>query len=119
MTLKLKRVYEAPSDDDGYRILVDRVWPRGVSEESAHAQLWLRRIAPSDELRTWFGHDPERWSEFRTRYERELSEHPDLLDLIGDIERHSKTVTLLYGAADEEHNQAVVLRDALRHRSMH
>jgi uncharacterized protein YeaO (DUF488 family) len=113
MTIKLKRVYEPPSEQDGYRILVDRLWPRGLSEESAHVDLWLRRIAPTTELRKWYGHDVNKWSEFRERYRDELSKHKELLDLIRDIERHRKAVTLLFGAKDEEHNEANVLVDVL------
>lgn len=113
MSIKIKRVYEPEAPGDGYRILVDRLWPRGLSSDGAHVDLWLRRIAPSDELREWFGHDPARWDEFRQRYLAELAEHPDLLDLVGDIERHRKTVTLLFGAKDEEHNQTEVLLEAL------
>jgi uncharacterized protein YeaO (DUF488 family) len=113
MPIKLKRVYDPPQPGDGYRILVDRLWPRGLAEEDAHIDLWLRRIAPSDELRSWFGHEAERWPEFQTRYRAELEQHDELLGLIDDIERHRKTVTLLFGAKDEERNQAVVLRDVL------
>lgn len=119
MTVTLKRVYDEPSPDDGYRILVDRVWPRGLSEGDAHVDLWLRRIAPSDELRTWFGHEVSRWPEFAARYEAELAEHSELLALIGDIERHRRRVTLLFGAKDEAHNQAVVLRDVLKAKAAH
>jgi len=116
VTIRLKRVYDPPSPDDGYRILVDRIWPRGVSEESARVDLWLRRIAPSDELRRWYGHEVAKWPEFRSRYAEELSSHQELLDLIGDIERHKKTVTILFGARDEEHNQAVVISEVLKGR---
>lgn len=113
MTVRIKRVYEAPAESDGYRILVDRLWPRGLSAESAHIDLWLRRVAPTDELRSWYGHEVERWPGFRECYERELAGHAELLDLIGDIERHRKTVTLLFGAKDEEHNEANVLLEVL------
>lgn len=113
MTVKAKRVYEPPDESDGYRVLVDRLWPRGLAEEDAHIDLWLRRIAPTDELRKWYGHDVTRWPGFQERYRKELSEHGDLLGLIGDIERHRKTVTLLFAAKDEEHNEADVLLDVL------
>jgi uncharacterized protein YeaO (DUF488 family) len=113
MAIKLKRVYEPPSERDGYRILVDSLWPRGLSEESAHIDLWLRRIAPTTELRKWYGHDIDKWPEFQERYRDELSKHEELLDLIRDIERHRKAVTLLFGAKDEEHNEANVLVNVL------
>ena len=114
--IKLKRAYDRPSPDDGYRILVDRLWPRGLAEQDAHVDLWLRRIAPTDDLRKRYGHDVEKWPEFRDRYRRELAGHGELLDLIGDIERHRKTVTLLFGAKDEEHNEANVLLEVLNDR---
>lgn len=117
MSIKLKRIYEPYSEDDGYRILVDRLWPRGVSEESGHVDLWLRRIAPTTELRTWYGHDVAKWPEFQERYTKELETHGELLDLIGDIERHRKTVTILFGAKDEEHNEADVIVDVIKQRS--
>ena len=117
MAITIKRVYEAPAESDGYRILVDRLWPRGISEDAAHVDLWLRRIAPTDELRSWYGHEVEKWPGFRERYEKELAGHAELLDLIGDIERHRKTVTLLFGAKDEEHNEANVLLEVLERRA--
>jgi uncharacterized protein YeaO (DUF488 family) len=117
MAITIKRVYEAPAESDGYRILVDRLWPRGISEDTAHVDLWLRRVAPTDELRSWYGHEVEKWPGFRERYEKELAGHAELLDLIGDIERHRKTVTLLFGAKDEEHNEANVLLDVLERRA--
>ncbi len=119
MGIKLKRIYEPFSEADGYRILVDRLWPRGVSGESAHVDLWLRRIAPTTELRTWYGHDLEKWPQFQELYEKELSSHEELLDLIGDIERHRKTVTILFGAKDEQHNEADVLIEVLEQRAKH
>ena len=117
MAIKIKRAYEAPAQSDGYRILVDRLWPRGISEGTAQVDLWLRRVAPTDELRSWYGHKIEKWPGFRERYEKELAGHGELLDLIGDIERHRKTVTLLFGAKDEEHNEANVLLDVLERRA--
>jgi len=113
MAIKLKRVYEPTSEQDGYRVLVDRLWPRGLSEESAHVDLWLHRIAPTAGLRKWYGHDVGKWPQFQDRYRDELSKHGELLDLIRDIERHRKVVTLLFGAKDEEHNEANVLVDVL------
>lgn len=117
MSIRLKRVYDPAAESDGYRILVDRVWPRGLTEETARVDLWLRRIAPTTELRKWYSHDVEKWTDFQRRYEEELARHGELLDLIGDIERHRKTVTLLFGAKDEDHNQANVLVDVLKKRS--
>jgi len=116
MSVGLKRVYDSPSDSDGYRILVDRLWPRGVSEETARVDLWLRRIAPTTQLREWYGHDVDKWSEFQRRYEEELARHGDLIDLIGDIERHRKIVTILFGAKDQEHNEANVIVEVLKRR---
>jgi uncharacterized protein YeaO (DUF488 family) len=116
MTIKVKRVYEAPSPDDGYRVLVDRLWPRGLSEEEAHVDLWIRDIAPTTELRKWYGHEPDRWAEFQERYQQELSDRGQLLDLLRDVERHRKTLTLLFGARDEERNEAQVLAKVLESR---
>jgi uncharacterized protein YeaO (DUF488 family) len=116
MSVQLKRVYDPPAESDGYRILVDRLWPRGLTETAARVDLWLRRIAPTTELRKWYRHDLDRWEEFKRRYEEELAGHGELLDLIGDIERHRKTVTILFGAKDEEHNEASVIVDVLARR---
>ena len=113
MTVKLKRVYEPRGSDDGYRVLVDRLWPRGVSKENAAVDLWLREIAPSDELRKWFGHDPARWREFRRRYFTELEEKSELVAQIRDRAR-TGVVTLLFGARDEENNQAVALKEYMQ-----
>lgn len=118
MTIKIKRAYERPEAGDGFRVLVDRLWPRGVSKGSARLDLWLKEIAPSTPLRKWFGHDPKKWKEFRTRYMRELEEHSNL---VAELLEHAKkeTVTLVYGAKDEEHNDAVVLKDYLESRPKH
>ena len=110
--VRLKRVYEPATSDDGTRILVDRLWPRGLSKADAGLDLWLKDIAPSTELRRWFGHDPNRWPEFRQRYRRELAQHTAELDQLRALAGQG-TVTLLYGARDEQHNDAVVLRDTL------
>jgi uncharacterized protein YeaO (DUF488 family) len=112
MNIKIKRVYEQPADGDGSRILVDRLWPRGLTKEKAHVDLWLKEIAPSTELRQWFGHDPEKWKSFRGRYETEIRDHDDLIGMLKDIARQG-TVTLLYGARDEKHNEALVLKQFL------
>ena len=110
--IKLKRAYDPPSPDDGTRILVDRLWPRGISKEKAALDRWMKEIAPSTELRTWFGHDPKRWTEFRRRYAEELREHRDLVAELRSFARQ-RPLTLVYAAHDETHNDAVVLRDVL------
>ena len=110
--VRLKRAYEPPESTDGTRILVDRLWPRGVSKAEARLDEWIKEIAPSAELRTWFGHDPRRWDEFRQRYRAELAQHSDMLK---DLRRRAREgrITLVYSARDEVHNDAVVLRDVL------
>lgn len=111
--LSLKRVYDTPNPDDGFRILTDRLWPRGLSKERAKVDLWAKDIAPSGDLRKWFGHEPEKWTEFKKRYRAELDANKDAVDAVRqDISRHRK-VTLVYGAKDTEHNEAVVLIDVL------
>ena len=112
MRVKIKRVYEPPDERDGKRILVDRLWPRGLSKQSAKIDLWLKDVAPSTELRTWFGHDPEKWADFQRRYRAELHEDHEALAILKS-EVAQGPVTLLYGAKDEEHNQAVVLQNIL------
>ncbi len=113
-TIHIKRAYEAPSPDDGARILVDRLWPRGLKKTDAAISQWMKDVAPSAELRKWFRHDPKRWEEFRHRYERELEAKNELLRELKDLAKQGP-VTLVYSAHDEEHNQAVVLRDKLVH----
>lgn len=108
MALQIKRVYEEPAAADGYRVLVDRLWPRGVSKQKAKLDLWLKDIAPSKELREWFGHKPERFKEFEARYKLELKNNPALAELKKIIAGHP-TTTLLYGAHDPQFNQAAVL----------
>lgn len=110
--IRLKRAYERPADSDGVRVLVDRLWPRGLSKDEVAADLWLKEVAPSEQLRRWFGHDPRRWERFRAKYRAELAGLPDILALLDGL-RHRGPVTLVYGARDEAHNQAVVLREAL------
>jgi uncharacterized protein YeaO (DUF488 family) len=110
--VKLKRAYDAPSAKDGTRILVDRLWPRGISKEKAALDHWMKNIAPSTELRKWFAHDPARWKEFRRRYAVELRQHADLLTELRSWARRGP-VTLVYAAHDEAHNDAVVLREVL------
>ena len=104
-----KRVYDAPAKDDGYRVLVDRLWPRGLTKVKAHVDLWLKEVAPSTELRKWFGHEPEKWPEFQKRYREEMKKQPQALTTLRKLEREHKKVTLLYGAKSEERNQAVAL----------
>ncbi len=112
-TIKIKRIYEPYESDDGFRILVDRLWPRGIKKADARIDLWEKEIAPSTALRKWFGHQPELFSEFETRYEQELANNPVSPDFIRIICMHLDTenVTLLYGAKDQKENQAVVLLD--------
>jgi len=110
--IKIKRAYEDFDDDDGFRVLVDRLWPRGLSKEDAHIDLWLKEIAPTAELRQWFAHDPKRWSDFRSKYRHELSERTNEIATIQDKAKHGK-ITLLYAAKDIEHNNAVVLKEVL------
>lgn len=115
MSLAIKRVYLEPVPADGFRILVDRLWPRGLSKDKAKVDLWLKDIAPSTELRQWFQHDPAKWTEFQKRYRQELKSKPDQLDTI-KAKIHQGPVTLLYGAKDEAHNKAVVLLSILQPR---
>lgn len=113
--LKIKRIYEPADSADGYRILVDRIWPRGVSKEAAAIDIWLKDVAPSTALRKWFGHDPARWSAFKRRYADELSaaEAAAAVERIRRAMEDRATVTLLFSARDEAHNQAVALREYL------
>jgi uncharacterized protein YeaO (DUF488 family) len=113
---KLKRVYESPAPSDGYRVLVDRLWPRGLSKGKAHLDLWMKEIGPSDALRKWFGHEPKRWTGFQARYGRELRANPQLIAELRRLLREHRSMTLLYSARDEQHNQAVALRDFLQGR---
>jgi uncharacterized protein YeaO (DUF488 family) len=110
--IRIKRVYEAPEEADGFRVLVDRLWPRGLSKEKAKADLWLKDIGPSDGLRKWFGHDPKKCAAFKKRYEAELKSKPDLLSRIASLEKKG-AVTLLYAAKEAGCNNATVLRDYL------
>jgi uncharacterized protein YeaO (DUF488 family) len=110
--IHVKRAYEKPSRQDGFRVLVDRLWPRGLSKDRAAIDLWLKDVAPSTELRQWFGHDPDRWREFQRRYQAELKQHPDALKQLRARAREG-TITLVYGARDEEHNNAQVLKRVL------
>ncbi len=111
--LRLKRVYDSPAQEDGYRVLVDRLWPRGISKDRAALDLWCKEAAPSPELRVWFGHDPAKFGEFGRRYRAELKHNPAIAQLHELIREH-KTITLLYGARDAAINHAAVLCDYLR-----
>lgn len=113
MIIKIKRIYEKPEKSDGYRILVDRLWPRGLTKEKAKVDLWLKNLGPSTELRKWFAHDPAKWLGFKTKYKKELKDKRDLLDQIINIKK-KRNVSLLYGAKDTEHNEAVVLMNYLK-----
>jgi uncharacterized protein YeaO (DUF488 family) len=110
--VSIKRVYEPPAPEDGLRVLVDRVWPRGVSKEKAAVDIWMREVAPSTALRKWFGHAPERWPEFRERYRKELA---GKAELVGQLRAHAARgpLTLVYSARDEQRNQAQVIREVL------
>lgn len=110
MALRVKRIYEDPEEADGERILVDRIWPRGISKDKGRLSGWAKDLAPSDELRKWFGHDPERWEEFKERYRAELEEAGNMGDLHDIAERaREENVTLLFGAKDTKHNNARAL----------
>jgi uncharacterized protein YeaO (DUF488 family) len=111
--LRVKRVYEKPSKDDGWRVLVDRLWPRGMKKEAARVDLWMKEIAPSDGLRKWFHHELPNWPEFEKKYRAELAKKKELLAELKKIETEHGTVTLLFGAKDQQHNQAVVLLQLL------
>lgn len=111
MRVSLKRVYDAPEDTDGTRVLVDRLWPRGMTKARARVDLWLKDVAPSDALRRWFGHDPQKWPAFVERYRAELDHNPALAELRALAQKGP--LTLVYAAKDEQHNEAVVLQQAL------
>ena len=111
-SIQLKRVYEPQSKEDGIRILVDRLWPRGLTKKKAAVDLWLKDIAPTTELRKWFGHDPARWKEFQVRYRKELRADKEAVNLLKQKSKEG-TVTLVYGAKDQEHNEALVLQQML------
>ena len=110
MKLKIKRVYDKPAEEDGTRILVDRLWPRGLTKQKAKVDVWLKDIAPSTELRKWFAHDPEKWKEFIKKYKKELHENKEQAAILKEYLRQG-TVTLAYGARDELHNEALVIKE--------
>ncbi len=106
-----QRIYDDPRDDGSYRVLVDRIWPRGISKDDARLDDWLKDLAPSNELRKWFGHDPEKWPEFRKRYFGELRPKDEIISKLLEMEKEHGHVTLLYAAKDEEHNNARALME--------
>jgi uncharacterized protein YeaO (DUF488 family) len=112
--LKLKRVYEKAEKNDGFRVLVDRLWPRGVSKKKAKIDFWLKDVAPSNELRRWFGHDPAKWNEFQKRYKKELKAKKDAVRALKNIIKKEKAVTLLFSASDERRNNAAALAKILK-----
>ncbi|QUW21419.1 DUF488 domain-containing protein [Sporosarcina sp. Marseille-Q4063] len=114
MPVNIKRAYDDISKKDGVRILVDRLWPRGISKEDLQIDHWMKEVAPSDELRKWFDHETEKFEGFKKKYKKELDDNNELMEELKDIViKHKKNVTLVYGAKDEEHNQAVVLKEIL------
>jgi uncharacterized protein YeaO (DUF488 family) len=114
--VRIARIYGQPGTSEGWRVLVDRLWPRGLKRETAQVDQWMKEIAPSNELRKWFGHKTERWKEFQRRYRNELAQKKELVGALRSLQRKHGTITLLFGAKDQEHNQAVVLRDLLKAR---
>jgi uncharacterized protein YeaO (DUF488 family) len=112
--IQIKRVYEPAEKSDGWRVLVDRLWPRGIKKDAAKVDVWMKEIAPSDELRKWFGHDAERWPEFQRRYRTDLIQKKQMLADLKRMEKQYGKLTLLFGAKDAEHNQAVVLAETLK-----
>lgn len=114
---RIKRIYETPGEDDGYRILIDRLWSRGFTKERAKVDLWLKEIAPSTELRKWYHHNPERWNEFKSRYQTELTDKRDLILRIEHLEKVHGNITLLFAAKEKEHSQATVLLNLLKETS--
>jgi uncharacterized protein YeaO (DUF488 family) len=115
--VQVARVYGQAKKSDGWRVLVDRLWPRGIKKEETQVDLWMKDVAPSDELRKWFGHEPERWPEFQKRYRAELKQKHDEIAELKRLEKKHGTLTLLFGARDEERNQAVVLLNTLKKKS--
>ena len=112
--IKIKRAYESPAKTDGIRILIDRLWPRGLTKEKLAIKEWNKDIAPTKELREWFGHDPERWAEFQKRYKAELKKN-EVVEAFREAYREEKILTLVYGSKDETHNHAIVLKEYLDH----
>jgi uncharacterized protein YeaO (DUF488 family) len=114
--IQIARVYEPAKENDGRRVLVDRLWPRGVKKENAHVDQWMKEIAPSEALRKWFRHTPERWPEFQRRYKAELAKKKELISELKQAEKTHGTLTLVFGAKDKERNQAIVLLNLLKNK---
>lgn len=114
--IQVARIYEPAKQNSGWRVLVDRLWPRGLKKENAHVDQWMKDIAPGEALRKWFGHEPERWPEFQRRYRAELMKKKELMAELKRAEKTHGTLTLLFGAKDKEHNQAIVLLNLLKNR---
>jgi uncharacterized protein YeaO (DUF488 family) len=112
MPISLKRAYKKPARSDGYRVLIDGLWPRGISKEQAGIDLWLKEVAPSSQLRKWFGHESGKWEDFKRRYFRELDNNPDAVHQLSEISHHGK-LTLVYGSKEERFNNAVALKEYL------
>ncbi|GMV77472.1 MAG: hypothetical protein AMXMBFR79_06070 [Chitinophagaceae bacterium] len=110
----IKRIYEPPEKKDGYRILIDRLWPRGIAKQEAKIDVWVKEIAPSTELRKWFNHDAVKWKEFKEKYQKELKNNLELVHQIKALEKENKTITLLFAAKETEYNNAQVLIDVLK-----
>lgn len=111
--IRIKRAYQSPAQKDGYRIMVDRVWPRGVSKQRLKMDVWLKDIAPSHDLRRWLSQNSQKWDEFKTKYREELHDKAEFLNQILDLEKEKETVTLVYTSGNTEHNSAVVLKEVL------
>ena len=111
--IKIKRAYEPFEKPDGYRILVDRLWPRGIKKENAHIDVWIKEVAPSTDLRKWFDHDPDKWEDFKKKYKAELADKQDILKEIRSLEREHKKILLLYSSKEERLNNAIVLKEVL------
>lgn len=111
---RIKRIYDKLERKDGFRVLVDRLWPRGLSKERANIDIWLKEIAPSETLRRWFSHDAKKWDDFRAAYNKELKNKPELIQKIRQIGKEENIITLLYSAKDEEHNNAIILKEFLQ-----
>lgn len=116
MSIKIKRIYEPFAKTDGFRVLIDRLWPRGMKKEDAHIDIWMKDIAPSTELRKWFDHDPDKWDEFRMKYHHELKTSDALKEIHAIIGQHT-TITLLFAAKEEQYNHAIVLQEFLKEHS--